>query len=130
MPKVKSFSILLILSIFFVVMTVLVSSPAAEASGVHQLGYFPLTVSSSSSPICDGSIGECLAGEGSDEEFSVDSESTRRMLAYRRRYISYGALSRNRVPCSRRGASYYNCRPGAQANPYRRGCSAITRCRG
>ncbi|KAF3634499.1 rapid alkalinization factor [Capsicum chacoense] len=130
MPKVKSFSILLILSIFFVVMTVLVSSPAAEASGVHQLGYFPLTVSSSSSPICDGSIGECLAEEGSDEEFSVDSESTRRMLAYRRRYISYGALSRNRVPCSRRGASYYNCRPGAQANPYRRGCSAITRCRG
>ncbi|PHU29871.1 Rapid alkalinization factor 23 [Capsicum chinense] len=129
MPKVKSFSILLILSIFFVVMTVLVSSPAAEASGVHQLGYFPLTVSSSSSPICDGSIGECLAEEGSDEEFSVDSESTRRMLAYRRRYISYGALSRNRVPCSRRGASYYNCRPGAQANPYRRGCNAITRCR-
>jgi hypothetical protein len=58
----------------------------------------------------------------------MDSESNRRILAARR-YISYGALRRNTVPCSRRGASYYNCRPGAQANPYRRGCSAITRCR-
>ncbi|XP_042479199.1 G-type lectin S-receptor-like serine/threonine-protein kinase LECRK1 [Macadamia integrifolia] len=26
-------------------------------------------------------------------------------------YISYGALSRNSVPCSRRESSYYNCRP-------------------
>mgnify|MGYP002420857715 CR=1 FL=1 len=45
-------------------------------------------------------------------------------------YISYDAMSRGRVPCSYRGASYYNCRPGAPANPYSRGCSAITRCRG
>ncbi|KQK04278.1 rapid alkalinization factor 23 [Brachypodium distachyon] len=45
-------------------------------------------------------------------------------------YISYGALRRDNVPCSVRGASYYNCRPGAQGNPYSRGCSAITRCRG
>lgn len=126
MSKAKSFSIVLISSIFFIMIVVL--SSMAEASGAHQLGYFPMTVSSS--PICDGSIGECLAGDGSDEEFSMDSESSRRMLAYRRRYISYGALSRNRVPCSRRGASYYNCRPGAQANPYQRGCSRITRCRG
>ncbi|OIV90867.1 hypothetical protein TanjilG_15600 [Lupinus angustifolius] len=36
---------------------------------------------------------------------------------------------RNYVPCSRRGVSYYNCRTGAEANPYNRGCSAITRCR-
>lgn len=74
---------------------------------------------------CRGTVAECLAD---DEEFELDSESNRRILATRR-YISYGALSRNNVPCSRRGASYYNCRPGAQANPYRRGCSAITRCR-
>uniref|UniRef100_A0A0D9V0T2 Rapid alkalinization factor 1 n=1 Tax=Leersia perrieri TaxID=77586 RepID=A0A0D9V0T2_9ORYZ len=45
-------------------------------------------------------------------------------------YISYGALRRDTTPCSVRGASYYNCRPGGQANPYSRGCSAITRCRG
>ncbi|XP_051130606.1 rapid alkalinization factor-like [Andrographis paniculata] len=75
---------------------------------------------------CRGTVAECLQND--DEEFEMDSESHRRILATRR-YISYGALQRNSVPCSRRGASYYNCRPGAQANPYRRGCSAITRCR-
>ncbi|XP_050381744.1 protein RALF-like 33 [Argentina anserina] len=63
-----------------------------------------------------------------DDEFELDSEINRRILATSN-YISYGALQRNTVPCSRRGASYYNCRPGAQANPYSRGCSAITRCR-
>ncbi|KMS95461.1 hypothetical protein BVRB_008000 [Beta vulgaris subsp. vulgaris] len=77
---------------------------------------------------CDGSIGECSQGGDLEEEFLVDSESNRRILASRR-YISYGALNRNRVPCSRRGASYYNCRPGGSANPYRRGCSRISRCR-
>ncbi|EAY78048.1 hypothetical protein OsI_33090 [Oryza sativa Indica Group] len=45
-------------------------------------------------------------------------------------YISYDALFADRVPCSLRGASYYNCHPGAEANPYTRGCSAITQCRG
>ncbi|XP_016434972.1 rapid alkalinization factor-like [Nicotiana tabacum] len=74
---------------------------------------------------CNGSIGECMAEE---EEFELDSESNRRILATKK-YISYGALQKNSVPCSRRGASYYNCKPGAQANPYSRGCSAITRCR-
>ncbi|OIW18475.1 hypothetical protein TanjilG_13227 [Lupinus angustifolius] len=81
---------------------------------------------------CRGTIAECslLTGEDDDDtEFLMDSENNRRVLAGTR-YISYGALRRNTVPCPRRGASYYNCRPGAQANPYRRGCSAITRCRG
>ena len=74
---------------------------------------------------CDGSIAECLAGE----EFEMDSEINRRVLATKK-YISYGALSRNTVPCSRRGSSYYNCQHGGgQANPYTRGCSTITRCR-
>ncbi|CAA3027787.1 rapid alkalinization factor [Olea europaea subsp. europaea] len=77
---------------------------------------------------CKGTIAECLGDTDEEEEFELDSESNRRILATRR-YISYGALQKNRVPCSRRGASYYNCRPGAQANPYTRGCSAITRCR-
>ncbi|GAA0171035.1 hypothetical protein LIER_25169 [Lithospermum erythrorhizon] len=75
---------------------------------------------------CRGSVDECLGGD--EDEFELDSESNRRILATKR-YISYGALQKNNVPCSRRGASYYNCRPGAQANPYSRGCSAITRCR-
>ncbi|XP_074312257.1 protein RALF-like 22 [Silene latifolia] len=73
---------------------------------------------------CKGTVGECLAEA---DEFEMDSDVHRRILA-QTRYISYGALNRNRVPCSRRGASYYNCRPGAQANPYRRGCSRISRC--
>uniref|UniRef100_A0A5B7ASX4 Rapid alkalinization factor-like n=1 Tax=Davidia involucrata TaxID=16924 RepID=A0A5B7ASX4_DAVIN len=94
-----------------------VDAAAAAASGDHQLGWIPTST-------CRGSIAECLAGN----EFEMDSEINRRILATRR-YISYGALSRNSVPCSRRGASYYNCRPGAQANPYSRGCSTITRCR-
>ncbi|XP_010524867.1 PREDICTED: protein RALF-like 22 [Tarenaya hassleriana] len=74
---------------------------------------------------CKGSIAECMAEE---EELELGSEISRRILATNK-YISYGALQRNSVPCSRRGASYYNCRRGAQANPYSRGCSTITRCR-
>ncbi|KAI4374332.1 hypothetical protein MLD38_012339 [Melastoma candidum] len=73
---------------------------------------------------CRGSIAECMAA-GEDE---MDSEVNRRILATTQ-YISYGALQRNTVPCSQRGASYYNCQAGAQANPYTRGCSAITLCR-
>lgn len=43
---------------------------------------------------------------------------------------AYAALSRDNVPSLLRDATYYNCRPGAEANPYSRGCSAITQCRG
>jgi hypothetical protein len=77
-----------------------------------------------------GTVGECLAEESAlDLGASASAESHRRAL-YGGGYISYRALRRGNVPCSRRGASYYNCRPGAQANPYHRGCSRITRCRG
>ncbi|KAF7834497.1 protein RALF-like 33 [Senna tora] len=104
------------------------SSAAVDFGGAHQQLGFVFPAESE----CRGSIAECLlSGDESDlfgSEFEMDSESNRRILASRR-YISYGALRRNTVPCSRRGASYYNCRPGAQANPYSRGCSAITRCR-
>ncbi|CAN8269656.1 unnamed protein product [Cochlearia groenlandica] len=74
---------------------------------------------------CEGSIAECIAEE---EEMEFDSDISRRILA-QKKYVSYGALRKNTVPCSRRGASYYNCKRGAQANPYSRGCSTITRCR-
>ncbi|GLT32486.1 hypothetical protein SLA2020_071510 [Shorea laevis] len=83
---------------------------------------------------CRGTIAECLTmgkngiSDLDDEEFAMDSESNRRILAASK-YISYGAMLKNSVPCSHRGASYYNCKPGAQANPYTRGCSKITRCR-
>ncbi|KAK8517531.1 hypothetical protein V6N13_127702 [Hibiscus sabdariffa] len=48
-------------------------------------------------------------------------------------YISYGALSANRIPCPpRSGRSYYthNCfKAHGPVHPYSRGCSRITRCR-
>ncbi|XP_018845912.2 protein RALF-like 33 [Juglans regia] len=96
------------------------SSSTVHAGGLshHQLGFIPAGSS------CKGTVAECLAGE----EFELGSEISRRILATSG-YISYGALQRNTVPCSRRGASYYNCQGGAQANPYSRGCSSITRCR-
>ncbi|KAG5075933.1 hypothetical protein JHK84_057164 [Glycine max] len=92
--------------------------PTAVGGGDHHLGMGWV------SSTCKGTIADCLGGE----EYELDSEINRRILATNK-YISYVALQRNTAPCSRRGASYYNCRPGAQANPYSRGCSAITRCR-
>jgi hypothetical protein len=84
---------------------------------------------------CRGTVGECM-----EEFFGVDAEgdvagmatggSRRRVLQDGSGYIGYDALRRDSVPCSQRGASYYNCQPGAEANPYSRGCSAITQCRG
>ncbi|XP_004504245.1 protein RALF-like 19 [Cicer arietinum] len=63
-----------------------------------------------------------------DNEFLMSSEASHRVLAGRRRYIGYGALRANQVPCGRRGRSYYNCHRRGRANPYHRGCSAITHC--
>ncbi|KAL1816559.1 hypothetical protein ACET3Z_019133 [Daucus carota] len=59
---------------------------------------------------CKGSIAECM---GVGEEFEMDSESNRRILATSN-YISYAALQKNNVPCSKRGASYYNCKQGEE----------------
>lgn len=69
------------------------------------------------------SIGECLA------EPEMDSESNRRVLegVQHIKYISYGTLKRDMVPCDRAGASYYNCH-ARPANPYNRGCEVITGC--
>ncbi|MED6134225.1 hypothetical protein PIB30_035109 [Stylosanthes scabra] len=62
-----------------------------------------------------------------DNEFLMNSESTRRTLA-QAKYISYGALRANQIPCGQRGRSYYDCSQRQRANPYRRGCSRITKC--
>ncbi|GMJ02061.1 ralf-like 33 [Hibiscus trionum] len=114
---------------FLAICAILAVHVAASSSTLDLVGDHFLPIKSE----CRGSIAECvmLSGEESsdfDAEFAMDSEISRRILTVTR-YISYGALRRNTVPCSRRGASYYNCRPGAQANPYSRGCSRITRCR-
>ncbi|KZV21544.1 RALF-LIKE 23 family protein [Dorcoceras hygrometricum] len=95
---------------------------SADAGGYGDFSWIPINKPAT----CHGSVAECMADGGG--EFEMDSEANRRILATTR-YISYGALQANSVPCSRRGASYYNCRPGAQANPYTRSCTAATRCR-
>ncbi|KAJ0035346.1 hypothetical protein Pint_24537 [Pistacia integerrima] len=124
--RASNFSaVFLVISAIVLAVHVAISSASAiDINGGHQLGFLPVK------PECTGSIGECMTVEDEDFdlEFDMDSEINRRILATRR-YISYGALRRNTVPCSRRGASYYNCRHGGQANPYSRGCSTITRCR-
>ncbi|OMP01988.1 Rapid ALkalinization Factor [Corchorus olitorius] len=77
-------------------------------------------------------------GDGDiDEEEEEEKESgySRRSLFWKRMkyYISYGALSANRIPCPpRSGRSYYtqNCfKAHGPVHPYTRGCSKITRCR-
>ncbi|XP_010546717.1 PREDICTED: protein RALF-like 22 [Tarenaya hassleriana] len=109
----------------YAVIAILAIAIAAVEAGEDYGAALGLVRAGSSLSGCRGSIAECLAEE---EELELDSEISRRILATNK-YISYGALQRNSVPCSRRGASYYNCRRGAQANPYSRGCSTITRCR-
>ncbi|KAL5217562.1 hypothetical protein ABZP36_018246 [Zizania latifolia] len=90
-----------------------------------------------------GTVEECLAGGYYYDVAEARGGGQRRRLFLdgggvygaapptptMQQYISYAALLRNSVPCSLPGASYYNCRPGAEANPYTRGCSAITQCR-
>lgn len=69
--------------------------------------------------------------DGEDPDGVIDRRS---MFWHRMRYyISYGALSANRIPCPpRSGRSYYthNCfQARGPVRPYTRGCSTITRCR-
>ncbi|KAA8549178.1 hypothetical protein F0562_000862 [Nyssa sinensis] len=102
-----------------------ISSSIVNASGEHhhhnqEFSWMPTR------PACQGSGAECMAND--DDEFDMDSEINWRILAISK-HISYEALKPNTIPCSLRGASYYNCQPGAEANPYTRGCSAIARCR-
>ncbi|CAN1169045.1 Protein RALF-like 34 [Linum perenne] len=75
-------------------------------------------------------------GEFEEDEEDEGGEKRGRELYWRRwphYYISYGALSANRVPCPpRSGRSYYthNCfKTRTPVNPYTRGCSRIARCR-
>ncbi|KMT05974.1 hypothetical protein BVRB_7g164620 [Beta vulgaris subsp. vulgaris] len=66
-----------------------------------------------------------------DNVFAMSSESNRRVmldLSELSSFLSYGLLDRNRVPCSKAGQSYYNCRPNETANPYERSCTNIIQC--
>ncbi|KAK1284850.1 Rapid alkalinization factor [Acorus calamus] len=112
------------LALVLLVLTVALVAPsyAGDVTGSQWVGLARFA----RGPTCDGLVGECFDDV---EETLLDTESSQRarLLYQRRRFISYGALSRDRVPCNRRGQSYYNCRSRGRVNPYRRGCSAITR---
>ncbi|KAF5718832.1 rapid ALkalinization factor [Fusarium mundagurra] len=45
-------------------------------------------------------------------------------------YISYRGLRKDGTNCDLRNESWKNCRPGAYANPWSRGCEAVFHCRG
>lgn len=82
---------------------------------------------SASMPICNGKVGDC-DGDTYEDVGTDLAAAVRRGLQWRKRYLSYDVLKKDRVPCNRRGHSYYNCQRSRQANPYRRGCSFITKC--
>ncbi|MCO5558884.1 hypothetical protein L7F22_012474 [Adiantum nelumboides] len=85
------------------------------------------TATASGEGYCDVMTGHCGIGSS----FMIEeAEMSRRMLiaSLGTRYISYGALISDRVPCSQAGRSYYGCRGSGPVNPYTRGCSRITHC--
>lgn len=77
-------------------------------------------------------VPELLLLSGKDQNGEMESSVMRRMLANSPNYISYGALSADRIPCpAGSGRSYYtnNCyAANGPVTPYTRGCSAITLC--
>ncbi|CAM0880686.1 unnamed protein product [Alopecurus aequalis] len=109
------------------------SSAFTTSAGKLGLGGAAAVVMRRGGRTCEGTVGECMDyfgvdTEGEDEVAAMAGK--RRVLQSGAGYIGYDALRRDSVPCSQRGASYYNCQPGAESNPYSRGCSAITQCRG
>jgi hypothetical protein len=126
-------------TLFLVVVMLAVSAPAAAAKLiVHgRTADTPAGWMRPEPSSCDGTVEECLGeydgGFGLRRRLNYDEEEDEGGdggYPAQPQYISYAALMRNSVPCSVPGASYYNCEPGAASNPYSRGCSAITQCRG
>uniref|UniRef100_A0ACD5VEG8 Uncharacterized protein n=1 Tax=Avena sativa TaxID=4498 RepID=A0ACD5VEG8_AVESA len=111
----------------------LAASAASAFTTAGDLGGAAAVVMRRGGRTCRGTVGDCMEYFGVDGEGEGDVAAMagkRRLLQDGSGYIGYDALRRDSVPCSQRGASYYNCQPGAEANPYSRGCSAITQCRG
>jgi len=125
-----------------VLVALLVAAVAAAAclavpasAGVPDMGGLDaLAAAGTTKKQCSGAVGECGVDEAEELGLSGGGadEALRRTLAQRQpqnRYISYAALRADQVPCNQRGRSYYsNCGSQKAANPYRRGCSVITRC--
>ncbi|XP_044500684.1 protein RALF-like 32 [Mangifera indica] len=79
---------------------------------------------------CDGSMAKC--GEIGEEEFSMESESTQRIVGEVPKYISPGALRGDLPACGKtaRGDPYSKTCLPPRSNSYQRGCSKYYRCRG
>ncbi|CAL4914349.1 unnamed protein product [Urochloa decumbens] len=123
------------------------AAAAAEFASLHgrMAAEWAWSAASSDDDSCWGSPEECpvfyhVDGHGAAggasararmrlQEAYYDADTAANLLPTAQ-YISYSTLMRDTVPCSIPGASYYNCQPGAEANPYSRGCSEITQCRG
>ncbi|KAL1821557.1 hypothetical protein ACET3Z_016426 [Daucus carota] len=110
---------------FFIALLALAMLAESNSPALRE---FQLNVAGNSS---DGEAGHLVGRVGdyidSMEEMMMESESARRNLAASA-HISYSALIANRIPCSNRGNSYYNCGATGRANPYLRGCTTATRC--
>ena len=124
-----------------VLVALLVAAVAAAAclavpasAGVPDMGGLDALAAGAKTKKCSGAVGECGVDEAEELGLSGGGagEALRRTLAQRQpqnRYISYAALRADQVPCNQRGRSYYsNCGAQKAVNPYRRGCSVITRC--
>ncbi|CAN6289470.1 unnamed protein product [Urochloa humidicola] len=118
------------------------AAAAAELTSLHarMAAEWAWSAASSGDDSCWGSPEECPVFHHEDagaaararvrlQEAYYDVDTAASLLPTAQ-YISYSTLMRDTVPCSIPGASYYNCQPGAEANPYSRGCSEITQCRG
>ncbi|KAB1221953.1 Protein RALF-like 4 [Morella rubra] len=106
----------------WLIFLLLALAAVAESSSLHEATNWGITQIGTTGS-CSGAVGECI---GEENEMLMDSHPSRHLA--RQRYISYGALRANSIPCGRRGNSYYNCQRRRRANPYRRSCSAITHC--
>ncbi|CAL5394990.1 unnamed protein product [Camellia sinensis] len=123
MPKTHLKPINTLLTLLLFVHTFFIICNGVSVLGVNSLKNSEFDVMGRR--VCAGKIGDC-AVEEAEEEFQMDSESNRRVLLIQKRYISYETLKRDSVPCTKPGASYYNCK--GEANPYHRGCEVITGC--
>ncbi|XP_054822743.1 protein RALF-like 32 [Prosopis cineraria] len=74
-------------------------------------------------------IAEC---NEEDEMTMMESEISRRLMAEQRKYISPGALRRDKPVCNGGGGEAYSKSGGClppPSNPHTRGCSKYYRCR-
>ncbi|KAK9054093.1 hypothetical protein SSX86_025170 [Deinandra increscens subsp. villosa] len=130
----SSFSSLLIYTQITLFLLILVLVSLTRASRAADVAMVDLSGDEIDWPTPSTSIYDGIDEIEIEEEDALAGGGRRSLMWSRMRYyISYGALSANRVPCPpRSGRSYYthDCwRARGPVRPYTRGCSAITRCR-